>query len=235
MAELSRYNISGEEIETASGILKNKLGITDKKFLEDLETTLLRDTYSHFLNLLEKREIKFDLSLLFAIHTYFLGTLYSWAGKKRTVDISKDGVLFVPASYISNALEELKNILNTNIISPKNSKRQIADKLAIIHCEFNAIHPFREGNGRTIRLFIDLIALYSGYSFIDYKKSSQISYIKSCIAGMEKNYELMAKVMYRGLIENKISKTELQYNARNARKEYRAGKSIKAKSLADLV
>lgn len=199
MAEHSRYSVSGKEIETPEGILKNKLGITDKKFIEDLETTLLRDTYSHFLTLLERREIQCDLSLLFAIHAYFLGTLYNWAGKIRTVDISKDGVLFVPASHIPSALKELENILRRNTASPKDTKKEIANKFALIHCEFNAVHPFREGNGRTIRLFLDLFALCIGYSFIDYTKSSQSVYIKACIAGMKKDYTRMTKIIYQGL------------------------------------
>lgn len=199
MAELSRYSISGEEVEIKEGVLKNKLKITDRKLLEDLETTLLRDAYSHFLIVFEKKDIEFDISFLFAIHTYFLSTLYNWAGKIRTVDISKDGVLFAPAQYVKKALNEFEEILQANTIYVTDKKREVAEKMAIIHCEFNAVHPFREGNGRTIRLFIDLLALGSGYSFIDYKKSTKTDYTKACIAGMGKNYGPMTKIMYRGL------------------------------------
>lgn len=65
----------------------------------------------------------------------------------------------------------------------------------------NKLNPFREGNGRTIRLFLDLLVLQSGYSFIDYKKSSQPTYIKACIAGMKKDYAPIIKIMYRGLVK----------------------------------
>lgn len=199
MAALSRYNVSGQEVETSAGVLKNKLGITNQKLLGDLETNLLNDTYAYFLNLLEQNQILFDLPLLFKIHSYFLGTLYGWAGKIRTVDISKNGVLFTSAQYIKTALKEFEKVLQANTIQSKDTKQKIAEKMAIIHCEFNAIHPFREGNGRTIRLFLDLMTFRHGYLFIDYAKSSQKNYIKACVAGMRKEYKPMTKIIYRGL------------------------------------
>jgi cell filamentation protein len=85
------------------------------------------------------------------------------------------------------------------MLSPKDNKQIISEKLAIIHCEFNAIHPFREGNGRTIRLFLDLLAVNSKYKLIDYSKSPQTNYIKACIAGMQKNYAKMQNILYKGL------------------------------------
>src|SRR3990167_7504373 len=99
MAEPSRYNVSARQAGLDKGILKNKLGTLDQKLLEDTETLLLADTYSYFKKRLENQGLKFDLSLLFAIHRYFLQTLYSWAGKISTVNISKDGMLFCPAVH----------------------------------------------------------------------------------------------------------------------------------------
>lgn len=71
--------------------------------------------------------------------------------------------------------------------------------MAIIHCEFNAIHPFREGNGRTIRLFLDLIVVKSGFNPIDYSKSGQREYINACKTGMRQDYTKMKKVIKKGL------------------------------------
>ena len=97
MAEPSRYSVGGAE--SASEILKNKLGIKDQKALEDTESVLFSDTYEYFLAKLNEDRLKFDLKLIFEIHKYFLGPLYSWAGKTRTVQISKDGMLFCKAAH----------------------------------------------------------------------------------------------------------------------------------------
>lgn len=195
MAEHSRYNVSGDEAE----ILKNKLGITDQKVLEDTETLLLKDTYVYFFSLFQKGKLKFNVKLIFEIHKYFLGTLYAWAGRTRSVEISKDGILFCANSQIKKELKNLDKIIKKNISSFGANKKIISEKLAIIHCEFNAIHPFREGNGRTIRLFLDLLAVNCGYGLIDYSKTFKTIYIKACIAGMKKDYSKMQKILFGGL------------------------------------
>lgn len=198
MAEPSRYNVSGYEFVNGD-ILKNKLNIKDKQILEDTETILLNDSYNYFLDLLNKGEVEFNLQLIFEIHKYFLGTLYEWAGKIRAVEISKDGILFCAYSQIPNGLKELEKILNKNVPKKEDSKKMVSEKLSFIHCEFNAIHPFREGNGRTIRLFLDLLAVNSGFNLIDFELTSTEDYIKACKLGMKMNYGKMTEIIQKGL------------------------------------
>ncbi|MBI5413448.1 Fic family protein [Candidatus Peregrinibacteria bacterium] len=85
---------------------------------------------------------------------------------------------------------------------PEGDKKIVSEKLAVIHCEFNAIHPFREGNGRIIRLFIDLLAVNGGYGLIDYSKTLKAHYIKACVAGMQKDYVPMQRIFFKGLFAN---------------------------------
>src|SRR3989338_8379747 len=144
MAEHSRYYVSDKAAGVNKGILKNKLGIKNKRQLENAETLLLADTYTHFFELLKKDKVKFNLSLLFSIHQYFFGTLYDWAGKIRTVNISKNDMFFAPIKYIDQALESFDNLLKTTLPKQSNTENKISQKLAIIHNEFNVIHPFRE-------------------------------------------------------------------------------------------
>lgn len=202
MAEPSRYNVGGDE-SAKDGILKNKLGINDQKTLEDTETILLRDSYEYFLKLLQNGKIKFNQKLIFDIHKHFLGTLYSWAGRIRTVEISKNGVLFCTSSQISRALKKFDEILEQNLFLEKNTQKEVSEKFSIIHCEFNAIHPFREGNGRTIRLFLDLLAASLGFDVIDFAKTSQANYINACRLGMDMDYKKMANLIHKGLSKNK--------------------------------
>ena len=205
MAEPSRYSINDEDAGiTKQGILKNRLGITDQKHLNDTETILLSDTYEHFFELLSQDKLVVEFSLLFHIHAYFFEPLYSWAGSIRTIDISKDGILFVPARYIDQALTQFENSFQKNIPDVKDTKRDIAKKLARIHVEINVIHPFREGNGRTIRLFVDLLAASVGYNPVDWGKQSQKMYIKACIKGMAQEYGGMERLIFAGLAKKNI-------------------------------
>lgn len=196
MVEPSRYSVGGDE----ENILKNKLGITDIKTLEDTEILLLSDTYKYFFKRLELDEIIFGLKLIFKIHKFFLAPLYTWAGRIRMVEISKGGILFAPSSQIMKTLEGFDELLKKNLPKPGDTKKNIAKKLAIIHCEFNAIHPFREGNGRTIRLFLDLMTVKAGFGIIDFGKKD--AYISACIAGMQKNYDQMECLFFKGLKKN---------------------------------
>jgi len=104
-----------------------------------------------------------DSNSLLTIHHYLFQDVYAWAGKVRTVNISKDGKPFfdgerfaIAFQYIDNLLLEYKNIRKTN-------RNQIAEKLAELLDNINYLHPFREGNGRTQREFIRLLALEKGY------------------------------------------------------------------------
>jgi len=199
MAEHSRYYVSDKAAGVNKGILKNKLGIKNKRQLENAETLLLADTYTHFFELLKKDKVKFDLSLLFSIHQYFFETLYDWAGKVRTVNISKDDMLFAPVKYIDKALAVFNKLLKTTLPKQPDTKDKLSQKLAIIHNELNVIHPFREGNGRTIRLFLDLIVASLGYNPIDWGKKSNSDYVKACVKGTKGEYETMAEIIKKGL------------------------------------
>tara|TARA_B100001971_G_C18258868_1_gene584759 strand:- start:3596 stop:4042 length:447 start_codon:yes stop_codon:yes gene_type:complete len=119
MAEHSRYKVTAKQAGVEKYVLKNKLDITDQKSLDDTETILLQDTYTYFIEILEKGEIKFNLSLFFDTHKYFLFTLYSWAGKIREVDISKDGVHFASCRYIDSSIKEFEKIFSFKRINPQ--------------------------------------------------------------------------------------------------------------------
>jgi cell filamentation protein len=195
MAAHSRYDVSREGAGIdKNGVLINKLGILDQKELDDAETLLLKDSYAHFFELLSRRKIVFDLSLLFTIHKYFLDTLYAWAGKVRGVDISKSGALFAPVAHIISSLQTLEILIQTHLPKRTDSKKRISEKIAIIHNELNAIHPFREGNGRTIRLFLDLMVADLSLHPVNW---SVKGYMDACQKGMSQDHSKMARIIYR--------------------------------------
>jgi cell filamentation protein len=179
----SRYNVTNRKAGIDKGILKNKLGLASQKELEDAETILLADAYKFFLSKRNLDTVVFDTKFLFSIHKYFLGTLYEWAGKKREVNISKGEMMFASVNHLDVSLKYLDEVLKENIPKKMNSREKIAHKIAFIHNEYNAIHPFREGNGRTIRLFLDILISSIGYEMIDWSPKSKNDYIKACISG----------------------------------------------------
>jgi len=195
----SRYNVTNKKAGIENGVLKNKLGIYKQKELEDAETILLADAYEFFLSKGNVDAIKFDVEFLFSIHKYFLGTLYDWAGRTREVNISKGNMMFAAVNHLDSSLRSLDKILKKNLPHTQDTKNEIAYKVAFIHNEYNAIHPFREGNGRTIRLFLDLLALSIGYQMIDWNPKSKNDYIKACIAGTIGNHKPMQDFILKRL------------------------------------
>ena len=202
MAGRSRYDLSSADDQDYK-VLKNKLGIDDQKSLDDAEAILLHDSYIYFFELLKSEKVVFNIDLLFNIHKYFLGTLYTWAGKIRTVDISKDDTLFASAKFLSFTLNKFINQLPNFLPTEVDTKNEVCTKLAILHNELNIIHPFREGNGRTIRLFLDLIVVSLGYVPIRWDKTSHYLYLQACQDGVLANHERMRRIIYRGLSRGK--------------------------------
>nr|WP_226929701.1 Fic family protein [Fusobacterium necrophorum] len=106
----------------------------------------------------------FDYKHLKSLHKELFKDIYDWAGKERTVDISKPGTLFCRAIFIE---EEAKRIFNSlkkdNFLKDIKDKTEFSEKLGQVFLDINMLHPFREGNGRSQRLFISDLAKENGY------------------------------------------------------------------------
>lgn len=200
MVAHSRYDTDDRDIDPVTGIFKNKLGFSTQESLDEAELALLDDTYEYFRSLLDRGEIVFDVTLLFALHEYFLSTLYDWAGKMRQVDISKPGIQFAAARFLGQSVQAFSTRLDA-LLPVKNEPAAItAAKLSEIHNELNILHPFRDGNGRTIRMFIDLLALGASYEPIDWSKDKD--YMSACRAGVTNN-QPMSDYILAGLHKEK--------------------------------
>ena len=88
--------------------------------------------------------------------------VYDWAGKRRTVEISKEGKQFFPTNYFDTAFEYIDKLIADYRICSTENNRELSEKLAAILDAINYLHPFREGNGRTQREFIRILALEKG-------------------------------------------------------------------------
>lgn len=139
-----------------TGLLSNLQDITDLDVLIFVES----GTVTKRLQELYKNPIKIKgVDSLFEIHRNLFQDIYAWAGKKRKVEISKDSNQFFPTSHFDNAFRYIDQTIAEFKKIPKDNKKLLAEKLAIILDNVNYLHPFREGNGRTQREFLRLLAL----------------------------------------------------------------------------
>ena len=140
---------------------RNSVGITDYAELQPLETifTIKRTEQ------LAKRGIsgKFDAQHLRGSHRYLFQDVFPWAGEFRVVNISKGNSMFGPALHISSALTDALEKLSRENLLRNLTAQTFATRAAFYLGEINAIHPFREGNGRTQREFIRQLALETGH------------------------------------------------------------------------
>jgi len=142
-----------------TGLLRNLQDISDPDVLLFVESGAVTKRL-HQLNE-NKIQIK-GIDSLFEIHKHLFQDIYAWAGKKRKVEISKDGKQFFPTTHFDNALRYIDQLIAEFKKIPKDNKRQLAEKLAEILDNVNYLHPFREGNGRTQREFLRLLASEKG-------------------------------------------------------------------------
>ena len=142
--------------------LINKFDIKDDKLLSLIEGKITFAKGSE----LERNPIKgtFDFEHYKAIHKYLFDNIYEWAGKIRTVDISKKGTSFATA----NEIEKLANACFARLKAENYFKGKAFDEyinnIVDFYCVTNMLHPFREGNGRTQRIFISQLIRYAGYN-----------------------------------------------------------------------
>ena len=142
-----------------NGVLRNLPNIEDEKVLLAYESLKVSNRIEELFD----NPIRIvDSSALLKIHKHLFQDLYVWAGEKRIIEISKDGKQFFPTSNFDNAFVYIDHFIAEFNEIPKDNKKLLADKLAQILDNINSLHPFREGNGRTQREFLRLLALEKG-------------------------------------------------------------------------
>ena len=158
------YSTDGQDLYCYDGtaILRNIFEIMVAQLLETVE----RDITGYNLMELERKPIKgnYDLDHLQAIHRAIFEDIYIWAGEIRAGDfLAKGESVFCKGQYIASCAQEIHRKLVADNFLRLLSKEQLIAKLAYYMGEINALHPFREGNGRTQREFFRSLAFDAGY------------------------------------------------------------------------
>ena len=190
---MDKYDTSYNDPYCYSGtsVLKNKLNIRNFDELEKAE----REITAYSLKYIQYQKPPYNLVYLQTLHKQLFNELYQWAGTLRTVDISKEDTYFCPFSNLESYSNELFKNLKEDEWLKGLDKVNFCKKLAEHYCEFNILHPFREGNGRVQRLFFEHLALYNEY-ILNWNSITKDDWIQANIAGVT-DYEPMEKIFKR--------------------------------------
>jgi len=177
-------------------VLENKLNITNQVDLAKAEERLSKQKAkilfeSGDINKIEVRTFKG----LAAIHRYLFEDVYDFAGKIRDVNIAKGQFRFAPLMYLHQSLDHIDSM-------PQDNFDTIIEK----YVEMNIAHPFREGNGRATRIWLDLILKKQIYKVIDWNAIDKESYLSSMERSVVKDIEI--KHLLRGALTDKINDRE---------------------------
>ena len=146
--------------DPVTGVLRNKLGLSTAEELEAAEREI---THAALIFLKESPvPPSYDLNHLCAIHRRIFGDIYDWAGQLRTVAIAK-GSWFCLPQYIESSAAEIFRALHGESLLRGLPRDAFTERLTYYLGEVNAVHPFREGNGRAQRAFFEQLASDAGF------------------------------------------------------------------------
>lgn len=194
-------NVEGLYVDEAQKILVNKRAITDLETLERLEEEGLFHAYEALLGQ-TRIDTPMTSRLLRHIHQQIFGDLYEWAGRWRTVTISKAGITWPPPTYLERAMDEFeRTVLQTYPAAALENDDAFCRAASEMQGEFLAIHPFREGNARTIKLMTDLLAAQTGRPLLVYDASEEgrERYIAVAQAALTRDYGPMEDLIRQAL------------------------------------
>lgn len=157
------YSINSltDDYYDGTSCLVNKLNIQNEEQLAKLEAGITLAKTAE----LERKPIStsFDFEHYKQIHKYLFEDLYEWAGKARTVDISKKGTNFTSAENIETVANACFDRLKSSNYFKNLEFDDFIDNIVDFYYSTNMLHPFREGNGRTQRIFISQLIRFCGY------------------------------------------------------------------------
>jgi cell filamentation protein len=191
-----------------AGVLKNKLGATSHEQLERLEGQFVAARYSE-IQLGHGPTGQFDAAHLKAIHRHLFQDVYEWAGHSRDERVKlADGTVatepllrkinhstFLDGRVVPQALDRIAKTIGDADLLHGLSREQFAARAADIMAEINAIHPFREGNGRTQRVLMEELAKQAGHS-LDFTIVSRQRMVQASIAANEHGDLAMMRRMF---------------------------------------
>lgn len=200
-------------------VLENKLCITNSAELARAEEKIskMKAIALYESNLVDESEIG-KFSGLAKIHKFLFEEIYDFAGKIRTVNIAKGNFRFAPVMYLNAALKHIDDM-------PQSTYDEIIEK----YVEMNVAHPFREGNGRSTRIWLDLILKKELKLVVDWNKVDKEDYLLAMERSPINDVEI--KVLLRNALTDEIDDREMYMKGIDASYYYEGYNTFKAEDL----
>ena len=199
--------------------LENKLGITSSPELSEAEEKISKKKAVELFEsrMLDKLEAG-TFETLQTIHKYLFGDIYDFAGKMRDVNISKGNFRFAPIMYLEVALENINKMPQSNF-----------DEIVEKYVEMNIAHPFREGNGRSTRIWLDHILKKEIAQVVDWSQVDKEDYLLAMERSPIKDIEI--KHILRNALTDKITDREIYMKGIDHSYYYEGYTTFKAEEL----
>lgn len=198
---------------------ENKLGLTDSAELAREEERISK---KKAVNLFDFAILKLlsdgTYKTLAAIHKYLFEDIYDFAGELRTVNMAKGNFRFAPLMYLQAALENIDKMPQSNF-----------DKIVEKYVEMNIAHPFREGNGRSTRIWLDHILKTEIGKVVDWSKVDKEDYLLAMERSPIKDVEI--KVLLKGALTDEINSREVYMKGIDHSYYYEGYTTFKAEEL----
>lgn len=199
--------------------LENKLGITDSAELARTEEKIskIKAIELYESDFIEEFEVG-KFSGLAKIHKFLFDEIYDFAGKIRTVNIAKGNFRFAPVMYLEMALKNIDEM-------PQSTYDEIVEK----YVEMNVAHPFREGNGRSTRIWLDSILKKELKLVVDWNKVDKEDYLLAMERSPIKDVEI--KVLLKNALTDQIDNREVYMKGIDASYYYEGYNTFKSEDL----
>lgn len=199
--------------------LENKLGINDSAELARVEEKISKAKAIKLYesNIVEDFEVG-KFSGLVKIHRFLFEELYDFAGKVRTVNIAKGNFRFAPVMYLDAALEHIDGMSQSTF-----------DEIIEKYVEMNVAHPFREGNGRSTRIWLDLILKKELKVVVDWNRVDKEDYLLAMERSPIKDVEI--KVLLKNALTDQINDREVYMKGIDVSYYYEGYNTFKAEEL----
>ena len=173
-------------------MLENKLGITNQVELAKVEEKISKQKARQLFDTGDIDRVKVGtFEGLAFIHSYLFGEIYHFAGKIREVNIAKGNFRFAPVMYLEASLKHIDSMPQSNV-----------DEIIEKYVEMNIAHPFREGNGRATRIWLDLMLKHEIRKVIDWNQVDKEEYLSAMERSPVKDVEI--KVLLKSALTDRI-------------------------------
>ena len=200
-------------------MLENKLGIKNSAELAREEERISKKKAAElFENGVLDTLTPGSFSALQAIHKYLFDEIYDFAGKVRTVNIAKGNFRFAPVMYLDAALEKIEKM-------PQGTFDEIIEK----YVEMNVAHPFRDGNGRSMRIWLDLILKTELHKVVDWSRVDKDDYLLAMERSPVKDLEI--KHLLKSALTDEIDSREVYMKGIDRSYYYEGYEAFKAGDL----